>query len=194
MKFWSKEEEKIKKGINMIVGLENLKEDIRQKQLRDLALSIVKYQNFKTSAAIKNIKFVASQNTTKNYFGCGVSYIKSGGKVKHKAIPSKIYDYIDEYLAQHVQPLTPSESDRRGEYKQRKNRYHGKSAVPPVAKLDIVRQPLTEKYDDYGIKSPDGYVKICKSRDYAEGYMEALKDNGKVVDEYKIIAIKISEV
>ena len=178
----------------MIHGLETLKEDIREKQLRDFALAIVKYQNFKTSAAVKYINYNSSEVTIRNYFGCGVSYIKSNGKIRHQNMPTGIFKFIDEYLAQHVQPLTPSKSDERKEYKSRKNIYHGKNSIPPVAKLDIVRKPLIEKYDDYGIKSPDGYVKICKSRDYAEGYMEALKDNGKIIDEYKIIAIKISEV
>lgn len=178
----------------MIHGLENLKEEVRQKQLRDFALAIVKYQNFKTKAALAHISYNSSKTTTENYFGCGVRYIKSNRKVKHNNIPLKIYDYIDEFLEQHVQPLTPSIKDTRSEYKVRKNIYHGKNSVPPVAKLQIVKQQITEKYDMYGIKLPNGHIIPCKNEDYSAGYFAALRDSNVDTTDYKTILLKISEV
>lgn len=178
----------------MIHGLENLKEEVRQKQLRDFALAIVKYQDFKTKIAVEHVNYDSSRETIENYFGCGVSYIKSNFKVKHRSIPPKIYDYIDEFIAQHVQPLTPSAADRRSEYKQRKNIYHGKNAVPPIAKLEIVKKQITEKYDMYGIKLPNGHIIPCKSEDYSAGYLAALRDNNIDTTDYKTILLKVSEV
>lgn len=174
----------------MIVGLENLKEEIKNKKLRDFALGILKYQNFNTNAALERINYDASNNTKAAYFNCGISYLKNG--VIHKGIPSKLFEYLDEFKKQCVQPLTPSRLEKRRELKPRKDRAAGISAIPPVARLDIVKMPLTEKFE-YALKCNNQFL-LCRSKDFAEGYLEALKDKGENTDNYKIVAITVSDI
>lgn len=172
----------------MIVGLENLKEEMRKKGIRDFALAVIKYQNFKTNVAIKKINYDATDITKTAYFNCGVAYLRSG--VIHKGIPSKLYEYLDEFKKQCVQPLTPSENEKRQIRK--RNKAAGRSAVPPVARLDIVKMPLTEHFE-YALKCNNRFL-LCRSKDFAEGYLEALKDKGENIDNYKIVAVTVSEV
>lgn len=174
----------------MIVGLENLKEEIKNKKLRDFALAIVKYQNFKTNVALPKINYDCSDNTKHSYFNCGISYLKTG--VIQKGIPSKLYEYIDEFKKQCVQPLTPSRLEKRRDFKPRKNRAAGLSAIPPVARLDIVKRQLIEPFE-YALKCNDLFLH-CKSRDFAEGYLKALSDKGENTDNYKLVAITISDI
>ena len=173
----------------MIVGLENLKEEIKNKKLRDFALAIVKYQNFKTNVALPKINYDCSDNTKMSYFNCGISYLKTG--VMHKGIPSKLYEYIDEFKKQCVQPLTPSILEQRQEKKAR-NKAAGLSAIPPVARLDIVKMPLIEHFE-YALKCNNQFL-LCRSKDFAEGYLEALKDKGENADNYKIVAVTVSDL
>ena len=171
----------------MIVGLSELKEGIKKKQLFDFGFTIVKYQKFRTSLIAEKVKFEGTPATITNYINLGVSYIKN--KTKHQRVPAAIYEGIDEALRTHVQPLTPLMREERRVYHRD---YSKKKNIPPVAKLDIVTNPITAKFE-YGIKFPDNSIKLCQSKDYASGYIDALKSLNKL-SEYKLVAVEISDI
>lgn len=177
----------------MIVGLAELRQGIANKKMQDFAYNIVKYQKFKTSTAIKNINYDCSEKTKMLYFNAGVKYIKT--KEREKYVPPTIYEYIDEALDKHIQPLTPSLQDERRVYaKKLVKKFTKKDDIPPVAKLDIIQkiQSKTDSNCEYGVKLSDTEIKICKNRDYAIGFAEGLKYLGKT--DVKVITIKIGEI
>lgn len=95
----------------MITTLENLTEKVRENRLKNLAMNIVQYQNFKTKAIIRKIDNAGySESTLRFYIDKGISYIKSGKIYKELG---NFTNYIDEYIAHHIQPLVPSNYDKR---------------------------------------------------------------------------------
>ena len=129
--------------------------------LYEFAKNIVKYQNFKTSAALKLFEYKVSYTTALNYFNLGITYIKI--KIKSKSIPMKIYEYIDDAIKKHIQPLTPKESEKR---RVNKKMFAKKEATLPIQNaLNEIRteKTLTEKFE-YGVKYSDHDIKILNSK------------------------------
>lgn len=82
--------------------------------MKSFTTDVVKYQNFKTKKFIEKFRdtyTTYADKTLANYFDAGVTYINT--KIKRKLCGDKFYGYIDEALAQCVQPLTPSIEDKR---------------------------------------------------------------------------------
>ena len=151
--------------------LKDLPQELKDKKAYDIATIIRKYQDFKTSIAAEKLDNSLSEGTRKNYVMGGVSYIKTGKK--HPCVPSSIYDAIDKVIKECVQPLRPAEEDKKREYKRD---YKKKNASPPVARLEILKKPVTVKVT-YGIRIEDS-VKCIDSYDRAVGFLEGLRYMG----------------
>ena len=83
---------------------------IQENKFRNLAENIVKYQKFRTSAIIAKIDNCGyTRSSMYNYINFGIQYINNGCKTRQAG---SIYKYIDEALAKHIQPLTPSENEK----------------------------------------------------------------------------------
>lgn len=129
----------------MEVAINNLIEG----QAERCAEIIVKYQKFTTNKVLEKVKeqnLLYKKATAINYINYGIAYILYG--TKHYAVPKKIYNAIDECIANHIQPLTPNEKDKRRTYTKQ---YQKKDAVLPVQKLPEVKAKLTEKFE-YGVR------------------------------------------
>lgn len=171
-----------------MTNLKDLPQELKDKKAYDIATVIRKYQDFKTSIAAEKLDNSLSKGTRANYVMGGVSYIKTGKK--HPCVPSSIYDAIDKVLKECVQPLRPSETDKKRSYKRN---YCRKEVTPPVARLDIVKKQLTAKVT-YGIKIEDS-VKCVDSYDRAVGFLEGLRymgnKNAKMVSFEALEEVKI---
>lgn len=76
-----------------------------------VAKQVVQYQDFRIGAALERINGMGlSQTTLKNYFNMGRAYIKKG--VKNSSCSQRLYDEIDFWTGQKLQPLTPSLQDK----------------------------------------------------------------------------------
>ena len=166
----------------------NLPQALKDKKAYDIALIIRKYQDFKTSVAVEKLDSSLSKGTRANYVMGGVSYIKTGKK--HPCVPSSIYAAIDKVVKECVQPLRPSETDKKREYKRD---FKKKDITPPVARLDIVKKPVTTKIT-YGVRIEDS-VKCIDSYDRAVGFLEGLRymgnKNAKMVSFEALEEVKI---
>ena len=116
--------------------------DLSQYDLRALSRSIVKYQLFKVKSALHKLEGNFAPTTKFNYFKIGVRYLKT--KVKEPKVNPKLYDYLDECLDSHIQPLTPSPKDKAREYNRKKEQ-----KVTPVFNLP---QQVTEKFE-YAVRN-----------------------------------------
>ena len=91
--------------------LATLPEDLREKKFMDVAIDIVKYQNYKTSAIMPKIKHEDfNSSTLVNYVNCGITYIKTGAR--KQPAPKFLYDCIDKAVEKCVQPLRPSTEEK----------------------------------------------------------------------------------
>lgn len=95
--------------------LKDLPQELRDKKAYDIATIIRKYQDYKTSVAAQKLDSTLTLGTRKNYVMGGVSYIKTGKKMP--CVPSYIYEAIDKVIKECVQPLRPSENDKKRSYK-----------------------------------------------------------------------------
>lgn len=100
-------------------NLAQLEKNLKEKDLsvfkvepmKLLAKQVVQYQNFKfSSAKLKINRMSYSEISVKNYFYKGIDYIKN--KKKDGRTPTRFFDYIDFWLSQKLQPLTPSEKEK----------------------------------------------------------------------------------
>lgn len=167
--------------------LENLKEGLKAKNLMDIAIAIVKYQKFKTPIAISKMPNNIKEATKVNYFTLGCRYLKN--REKSKYVPSTLYNCIDELLSKHLQPLTPSIEEQKRTYNRN---YTTKKAVPPVAKLDEIKRPITSNNIEYGVKMSNTDIKIFKNRDLAIGFARGLTYCGK--ENIKVITMEIGDI
>ena len=95
--------------------LQNLTEDFKEKQLKDIAQWIVKYQKFKIKIALEKLDTTfCSKYTLKNYLVRGLKYLKT--REKTGGVNNSLYDYIDDELQKHTQPLQPTLSQRKQAY------------------------------------------------------------------------------
>ena len=151
--------------------LRDLPQELKDRKAYDIATIIRKYQDYKTGVAANKLDSSLTLSTRKNYVMGGVSYIKTGKKLP--CVPSSIYEAIDKVLKECVQPLRPSEQDKKRSYKRN---YFKKEVTPPVARLDIVKKPLTAKVS-YGIRLEDS-VKCLDSYDEAVGFLKGMRYMG----------------
>ena len=146
---------------------------LNEKRIEKLAVQIVKYQKFSTRAIFEKIDTsFLSKETAKVYINAGISYIKAG--TRYKAVPAVLFQFIDDAIANCVQPLRPA----FGEARRETNRvYKRKEAVLPVNKVvkNIVedKQEITSKFD-YGIKI-DNRIILFKSEDEMEQFIKNLR-------------------
>ena len=152
----------------MTTDFRNLPQALKDKKAYDIALVIRKYQDFKTSIAAEKLDSSLSKGTRTNYVMGGVSSIKTGKK--HPCVPSSVYSALDKVIKDCVQPLRPAEEDKKRVYKRD---YKKKDVTPPVARLDIVKRPLTAKVT-YGIRIEDS-VKCVDSYDEAVGFLKGMR-------------------
>lgn len=169
--------------MNMKTTLENLPLAVRQNRLKELAINIVKYQNFTTSAFINKIDNAGYNASTLKLMICyAIRYIKTGEKNKRA---SALYPYIDEALKKHIQPLTPSKRD------QRITRLKQKSI--PVQKVlqHINDKAIEDKKYQIAVQTDDS-IKLQDDLKHAEGFLDGLKFCGRT--NVKIVKVKIEEV
>ena len=125
--------------------------------------------------------------TRVNYVNGGVIYLKEGRKTC--GITSSLCKALDRVVSECVQPLTPSKQDRRRVYDKKFTR---KDNTPPVAKLDIIKKPLTAKLS-YGVKIGD-IIKCFPSYDETSGFLKGLlyagQKNGKMVSFESVEEVK----
>ena len=161
-----------------MTDLKNLPKQLNEQKLYEMAKIIRKYQNHKTSIAASKLDENLTFLTRKNYVTWGVAYLKDGKKAP--GISNALCKALDRVKSECIQPLTPSESEKRRTYN---GKYTKKNAVPPVAKLDIVKKPLTAKVS-YGVKIGD-IIKCFPSYDETSGFLKGLlyagQKNGKMV-------------
>lgn len=151
--------------------LKDLPQELKEKKAYDIATIIRKYQDYKTNVAAEKLDNTLTIATRKNYVMGGVTYIKTGKKMP--CVPSSIYEAIDKVIKECVQPLRPSEADKKRSYKRN---YCKKEVTPPVARMDIVKKQLTAKVT-YGIKLEDS-VKCLDSYDEAIGFLKGMRYMG----------------
>lgn len=98
--------------------LENLPQVIRENRIRELATVIVKYQNFKTCIIMAKAAYLGyARGSLGAYIQFGLEYLNEGLRNKKGG---KLFDFIDEVLAKHIQPLTPAINEQRTPYKPKK--------------------------------------------------------------------------
>lgn len=159
----------------MINDLKNITQILKDDDYKNIAKLVVQYQNFKTKVAIQHFPCNVSEGTKQNYLNLGIVYIKT--KVRSKAIPQKIYDFIDEFIENHLQPLVPKDEDKRRTINKI---YHKKDAVLPaqnlIKELKAKSASMIAKFE-YGVRIDD-MVKICTSREEAITFMQGAKFAG----------------
>ena len=155
----------------MIQQIKNLPKQLNEQKLYEMAVTIRKYQNHKTSIAASKLDENLTLATRKNYVTWDVTYLKDGKKVP--GISGALCEALDKVKSECIQPLTPSESERRRTYNKKFTR---KDNIPPVAKLDIVKKPLIAKLS-YGVRIEDS-IKCMPSYDEAVGFLKGIKYMG----------------
>lgn len=163
----------------MNATLENLTEKVRENRLRNLAINVIKYQNFSTNAIIRKIDNAGlSEATLRFYLDKGISYIKNG--TIYKAM-NNFNKYIDEGVEKHIQPLTPKDSEKR-----RTIATERKSCINSQIVKDILRQN-----NQYAVQV-DNNIKLQPNLECAKAFADGLSFMGKT--DAKIIKIEIEEV
>lgn len=168
----------------MNTTLKDLNTAIKENRLKNLAVDMVKYQNFKTSAIIKKIDNAGYSNSSLvTMIFYAIRYIKTG-EVNARA--KTIYPYIDEALKNHVQPLTPSKQDQRSARSRQK-------ATPIQNVLKKINEQAISKENNrfLGIKIGDKII-IKESLDEIKAFQEGLIFMGN--NDSKIVKVKIEEV
>lgn len=165
-------------------------DEIKLKRFENVAETIIKYQNYKTDIAISKMDNSLGKSTRINYLMYGIRYLKTG--YKSCIVPSSIYKALDKCIEKHIQPLRPSESEKKRVHKRD---YTKKNNNPPVSRLKMVQKPVTEKFT-YGVKVNDNIV-LQKSEIEAKAFLKGIRflnNNNDNNNEIKLVAVTISEV
>lgn len=149
-----------------------------------LGYDIVKYQNFKTEAIVSKVDYPLAYSTLSKYIEYGIRYIKR--KVRTGTTNPLLYTYIDKAIAEFVQPLTPGKYEKRNFYKVD---YTKKEQTPPVAKLQMVHQPVIAEIS-YGVKLNDT-IKLFENKQQAILFAEGAKFTGCDVS---VVTVELGEV
>ena len=156
-------------------ALSNLKELHKEQQLRTLACNIVKYQLFRANKAVHKMESHLSKTTTITYFKAGVKYIREG--IEKPRINQNLFRLIDECIKQHVQPLTPSKSEKAVIHK----KHAARTKTVKTIELNLPKQ-ITEQFV-YGIRKGNNIV-IVPDEQAVVNFIKvnrALKDADDVV-------------
>lgn len=170
----------------MITTLENLPQAVTENKFTELAKWIIKYQYFRMKVALKYAPSGYKDSTLIAYVSVAQRYFNQGIKLPY-------YDYfyaeLDKQTAKCLQPLTPSEYDRKREVK-RKTQSYKKDVQPPIAKLDIVNKPICAKIK-YGIQFDDT-VLLFDKEDFARYFNKGIEHAGG--EAGKIVTVELGEV
>lgn len=168
----------------MITTLENLTEKVTQNRLKNLAINIVKYQNFKTSVILKKIDNAGySKQTLISYINSGIAYINGGNKFSKYG---NIYKYIDEAIKDCVQPLTPAFNEKRDFSK---SKFKNKNVEIPVQKV-LNKIKVNAKQFQYAVKI-ENCLNIVENNDEAIGFNKCLAYMNKPIGS--IVKVVIEE-
>lgn len=167
------------------LALTDLKAYHQDYKLQKLATNIIKYQNFKTSSIPEEIKKDFTSQTFANYFSQGLRYVRT--QCKNPKTPKKLFEFIDKDLKRCVQPLTPSEKDKRLIYQ---NRRCKSKRVKPVEQphFDIPKQ-LTQPFE-YGIRKNDKII-VMKDDHTANEFLNNCRSLG--IDGVRVVTITVEE-
>lgn len=173
----------------MKTTLENLPSVVKENRERNLALNIVKYQNFSTNAIMQKIDNAGySDITLKMYINTCIAYIKTGKKSDR--IAQNLYSYIDEYIAKKIQPLTPSKTEARGSFYSRMHPVQ--KVLDKIQRHSIVIDNTKEEVEIKHIAVQMGNnIRICNSKDEAKAFLDGLSFMGKT--DAKIVKLYIRE-
>ena len=164
--------------------LKDLEKKVQENRLRNLAINIVKYQNFKTNAILNKIDWAGySKSAIATYINCGISYIRK--KIRKKNTVN-LYNYIDEAKANCITPLVPKENEKREEKKQ-------KQKIIPVQKVlqHINDKAIEDKKYQIAVQVDDS-IKLQDDLKHAEGFLDGLRFCGRT--NVKIVRVRIEEV
>lgn len=149
----------------MNTTLNNLTEKVRENRLRNLAKNIIKYQNFSTNAVIRKIDNAGySERTLRFYIDKGIAYLKNGtayGKL------GKMSNYLDDGIKECIQPLTPSEQDKRRSVV---GKDKAVKTEPPVVK---VLENINKKKTAFIVKFNNNAL-LYEGKDEAEAFKQGL--------------------
>ena len=159
-------------------------EQLKEQRIEKIAEYAVKYQKFKTSSILekiaKNNDVKMSKSNTELHLNCGISYLKYGKK--NHSVANKFYQMIDKFVETHLQPLTPTLSEKRV---CRKRDYTKKDVVLPVQKVVAETKIVTEKFE-YGIKIDNRIILFDKEEE-----MKQFIRNMKFISDIDIQAIEV---
>lgn len=156
---------------------------IKENQLKKIAYDIVKYQKFRPSIAVSKMNASYTNGTKLNYFKAGVAYIEN--KTKSQTTATGLYDYIDEAIRTHIQPLTPTQAEKRVIYNYKKKKEV--KTESPVAK--VLREIRNAEPKIYAVKVNDKYIAqntLNDAKAFANG-IKFLKPNQDVGIVYLIV-------
>lgn len=175
--------------MNMKTTLENLPFVVRQNRLKELAINIVKYQKFRTGAFINKIDDAGYTKTSlASLISYCIIYIQTGKK--NNKVSGFMYKYIDDAINQHIQPLTPSERDRR--WNRKKSSKKGEIVTPVQKVLQHINDKAIEDKKYQIAVQVDDNIKLQDDLKHAEGFLDGLRFCGKV--NVKIVRVRIEEV
>lgn len=170
---------------NLSSSLENMKENI----VKSRALEIIQYQNFKTRIAVEHLK-----HTRRAVFDSAVGYIKYG--TWNKCLVTKeLKEELDKLIANHVQPLTPKQDEKRVCYNRtnkvinKHKKYQEKDVIVPISKLEVVNQQMTEEFE-YGVRQGDN-IRLFANKELATSFIESVKFFTD--KEVKLVEVTINE-
>lgn len=120
-------------------------------------------------------------------------YLCKRGVLHKRTITKILKQEIDKCIANHVQPLTPKEDERRqfAKYERRKPRKISVHTEPPVARLEVLQNPITETFD-YGVKV-ENKIHLLDSENDAKAFIAGIKFIDPSYDA-KVVEIKFEEV
>ena len=163
----------------------DIKAQFKLEPLRQFAKQIVQYQDFSISKALAKMNIGAySECTARQYFQDGRKYIKTSKKVRSGKNPSNLYNYIDEFLEQKLQPLTPKDNEKA------KVQLSTPKYEPQKIEVPVIRKQIKNN-DKYGVLINNS-VKIYKTIEQCKAYQDACIDFGK--NEIKLVRVKIEDL
>ena len=149
------------------MNLQELPKNFAENRNELMAKWIIKYQDYKSKAALYYAPKGYTTSSLINYHQNGIQYIKNGKKNK---MYNWLYPYIDKFIKEHLQPLTPSLAEKRKVYA---NNPTSKEAVLPIQKLECVSKHITAKIQ-YGVKFDD-FIKLFESEEEAKGFNKGIE-------------------
>lgn len=166
----------------MTTTLDNLTVKVRENRLKNLAMNVVQYQNFQTNAIVNKIDNAGYSNASlKFYIDKGIGYIKTG--TRYKGLDG-FCNYIDEHIKNHIQPLTPKESEKR------RNIVRKDKVVKIESPVVKVLENINKKKTAFIVKFNNNAL-LYEGKDEAEAFKQGLYFAGISAN---IVEIKYEEV